>query len=138
MDTSSNTTIGLKNQSGSVDISSKKKIRNLDELSHHCYFSSLRFLSLLFIQNLDDRPPVRHIASIWIFTLRFYPGSLSVKGCWSTRSFTDLINLFFLVVVFGLIVFSMPARSVGQRHVILSPIDAHYKWPQNKIYLYVS
>ena len=22
----------------------------------------------------------------------------------------------------------------GQGHVILSPIDAHYKWPQNKIY----
>ena len=22
--------------------------------------------------------------------------------------------------------------SYGQRHVILSPIDAHYKWPQNK------
>lgn len=28
--------------------------------------------------------------------------------------------------------------SLGQRHVILSPIDAHYKWPQNKIYSYVS
>ena len=28
--------------------------------------------------------------------------------------------------------------SVGQRHVILSPIDAHYKWPQNKIYSLVS
>ena len=26
----------------------------------------------------------------------------------------------------------------GQRHVILSPIDAHYKWPQNKIYSHVS
>ena len=24
--------------------------------------------------------------------------------------------------------------SLGQRHIILSPIDAHYKWPQNKIY----
>ena len=27
---------------------------------------------------------------------------------------------------------------VGQRHIILSPIDAHYKWPQNKIYSHVS
>ena len=27
---------------------------------------------------------------------------------------------------------------VGQRHVILSLIDAHYKWPQNKIYSHVS
>ena len=26
----------------------------------------------------------------------------------------------------------------GQRHVILSPIEAHYKWPQNKIYSHVS
>ena len=26
----------------------------------------------------------------------------------------------------------------GQRHVILSPIDAHYKWSQNKIYSHVS
>ena len=25
----------------------------------------------------------------------------------------------------------------GQRHLILSPIGAHYKWPQNKIYSHV-
>ena len=29
-------------------------------------------------------------------------------------------------------------KSLGQRHVILSPIDAHYKWPPNKIYSHVS
>ena len=27
---------------------------------------------------------------------------------------------------------------MGQRHIILSPIDAHYKWPPNKIYSHVS
>ena len=28
--------------------------------------------------------------------------------------------------------------SLGQRHIILTRIDAHYKWPQNKIYSHVS
>ena len=27
---------------------------------------------------------------------------------------------------------------IGQRHLILSSIDANYKWPQNKIYSHVS
>ena len=55
IDTSSNTTIGLKTVW--YDISSKKDLRILDVMSHlfiFCLFS-------LFLQYLDDLPVVRHI-----------------------------------------------------------------------------